>query len=106
MANSGRVTGDYTVELKINNLVEATKQVTLAPNTEMTVAFTVTRDVIGSYQVEVNGLVGQFSMGVLPSASLPPSAQGAIDWPLITWDIVGLGTVGYLIYFLVRRRTH
>ena len=55
MVNTGAVTGQYTVELKINGTVEATKAIELERNERITVAFTITKSLTGTYSINVAG---------------------------------------------------
>jgi len=58
--NAGDATGSYEVTLKINGAVEDVQVVTLAPGIAEEVTFTTIKDVAGTYEVDVNGLVDSF----------------------------------------------
>ena len=58
VTNTGDVKGNHTVTLKINSKVEETKEVTLAVGASETVTFTVTINVAGTYNVDVDGQSG------------------------------------------------
>jgi hypothetical protein len=60
--NIGEVEGTYTVKLKINEVTEDAKSVTLAGGAKGTVSFTVTRYTVGSYSIEVDGLKRSLSV--------------------------------------------
>ncbi|MDO9580697.1 MAG: CARDB domain-containing protein, partial [Bacteroidales bacterium] len=60
VANTGGQSGSYTVTLKINGVVEATKEVTVAAGKSESVSFTTSKNVAGTYSVDVNGLTGSF----------------------------------------------
>jgi len=62
IVNTGDVMTTYTLTLKINGVVEATKEATLAGGESATVTFEVARDVAGTYNVEVDGLTGAFTV--------------------------------------------
>jgi len=96
VANTGGQADSYTATLKIDGVVEETKEVTVAAGASEQVNFTTSKDVAGTYSVDVNGLTGSFEV-VLPPK--PP-----INWPLIGGIIGGVIVVGLLIYFLVFRR--
>jgi len=66
VGNVGDLSGTYTATLKINDVVEATKEVTVAGRATENVSFTVTKDTIGTYTIEVDGL--QRVLGVLKPA--------------------------------------
>lgn len=83
----------HTVSLRVNQVLEQTKQITLAPGQTEVVTFTVTRDEPGSYTIEVNGLTKGFTV-------VAPSWLCKCWW--ITMAVVV--TIGLLIYFLSRRK--
>jgi hypothetical protein len=94
VANTGGTEGSYTVILKINGEKEAEKSVTIAAGSSEIVTFTVTRDIAGTYLVDVDGLIGVFT--VKEKAVL-------LNWWLIG-AIIGLIAVGLLVYFLIIRK--
>jgi hypothetical protein len=93
VANTGEVEGTYTATLKINQAVEATKTVTVTGGKSTDVAFSVAKGVAGSYQVEVGGQTGTFTV------TTPP-----MDWWV--WLIVGLAVAvaAAVTFVLLRRR--
>lgn len=93
VTNIGGKEGSRTISLLVNQVLEQTKQITLAPRQTEVVTFTVTRDEPGSYTVEVNGLTNGFTV-VAPS------------WLCKYWWIIMavLVAIGLLIYFLARRK--
>ncbi len=94
VANTGDLSGSYTVTLTINDVVVATKDVTLDGGASQEVTFTTAKDVAGTYQVEVDGQRGEFT--VVKPVPPPP-----FPW---WWIVVGVVVVGLLVYFLVVRR--
>jgi subtilase family serine protease len=60
--NVGDVRGTYDVKLKVKGRVVQTKSVTLAAGKSTSVRFTVVEEIKGDYEVEVNGLVGSFTV--------------------------------------------
>ena len=98
VTNIGEEEGSYTVTLKINGVVEQTREVTLAGGASQTVTFTTTKDEAGIYSVDVDGLIGSFTVR---EVVVPPPP---INWPLIGGIIAAVVVVGLLIFFLVRRR--
>jgi len=110
--NTGEKEGTCEVTLKVNDEVEETKNVALEPGASETVTFTTSRDVAGSYSVDVNGLTGSFAVKAppeLPPEEAPPEEVSPevipISWPVIGGIIAAaVVVVGLLIFFLVRRR--
>ncbi len=62
VTNSGGSPGSYTAILKINGSEVETKSVLLNAGENQEVSFTVAKESIGSYAVEVNGLEGIFTV--------------------------------------------
>ena len=110
--NTGGEKGTCEVTLKIDGTVEETKHLTLDPGASERVSFTTSRDVAGSYSVDVNELAGSFTVKEKPAPTapppeeVPPEVKPPVKWPLIG-GIIGLViAVGLLIFFLVRRRAY
>lgn len=114
ITNAGNAADSYKVTLKINGVVEATKDVTLDAGTSQEVTFATAKDVAGSYTVDINGLSGLFTVKEKPAPPAPPPPvppappaptpppAPAINWPVI-WGIIG-GVAGVAIFLVVRRR--
>lgn len=58
--NTGEVAGAYSVVLKVKGVAEGIEEVSLGPGGSQRVAFTVTKDTPGFYQVDLEGLSGRF----------------------------------------------
>jgi len=98
VANTGDLAGSYEVTLKINNVVVDTKDVTLAGGTSQTVTFTTSRDIAGSYTVNVDALSGTF---VVKPPPVPPKP---INWWLISGIVAGCIIIGGGIALVIRRQ--
>ena len=111
VTNTGDLSGSYKITLKINNVVEASKEVTVNAGAIEKVTFTTAKDVAGNYSVDVNGLSGSFTVKEKPAPPLPPpppppptpSPAPMVNWPVI-WGIIGGVIVAGVIIFLVARR--
>jgi hypothetical protein len=64
VTNTGDVKGNYLLTLKINNAVEAAKNVILLGKETKTVKFTVTKPIAGNYTLEVDGLTRVLSVKI------------------------------------------
>jgi len=110
VANTGGMAGSYKVTLKINGVVEATQEVTVGAGDSETVTFTTSKDVAGSYSVDVNGLSGSFAVKEklvpAPPPPAPPTAPPVkpINWPVVGGVIAAAVAVGLVIFFRIRRR--
>jgi len=79
LTNTGDLTGDCEVILKIGDEVSQVRQVTVAGHGSQQVSFTATMDEAGSYTVDVNGLSG--TMTVKPAAAPEPTVPPAQPTP-------------------------
>ena len=95
VANTGDVTGSYEVTLKVDNVVVATKDVTLAGGASQKVTFTTAKDMAGTYTVNVDGLSGTFAVK-------PPITP--INWWLIGGIIAACVIIGVIVWQVVRLR--
>ncbi len=62
VTNTGSKTGSFSVVLKVRDIVEAVKEITLGPGQSQKVAFIVLRDKPGVYDVDLEGLAGSFTV--------------------------------------------
>jgi len=100
VANTSGESGSCVVTLKINGVVEATKEVALAPGASESITFTTSKDVAGTYSVDVDGLTGSFTV----KEKVVPPILKPINWLLMGGIIGGVIAVSLLVYFLVVRR--
>lgn len=104
VTNTGEQEASYTVTLKINEMIEETRDITLAGGRE-TVTFTTVKTKAGTYSVDVNSLRGSFMVKEVPQSQplAPPTG--------VKWTILGpiLAVVIFSAIFLPlrlrRRRT-
>jgi len=87
VTNVGDLMGDYRVILKIDGAIEATQTVTVDPGASETVTFTVVRVEAKTYDVEVDGLFGSFTV-----LSPPPRA-----WLVMFLAIIAVVSVALIL---------
>jgi len=114
VTNTGEEAGNYEVILKIDGVVEASEEVSVAAGASQEVIFTVAKDVAKTYSVDVHGLSGTFvvreeasapPVPPAPPASPSPTAPAkAINWPVLWGVIGGMTAVGVTTFVLARRR--
>jgi len=119
VTNTGDVGGSCEVTLKINDVIEATKEVTLDAGASREVTFTTVKNVAGSYLVEVKGLKGSFTVAEkaappIPSPPAPapaptptpptPAPAPVVNWAVIWGIIGGVIAVGLIIFLVARKR--
>ncbi|MCL0060992.1 DUF916 domain-containing protein [Dehalococcoidia bacterium] len=94
--NIGNIEGTYTVTLIINDIVEATEEVTIAPGETKTVTFTVSRTEAGTYNVVIDELTGIFTV------------RTPIPWTVILIGVAIALLLAILLagVFLLRKRFH
>ena len=91
VSNMGGCEGRYTLVLKVNDVIEDSKEVTLAIGESREVSFEVIKESTGDYSVDINGHTASFVV------------KGT-NRGLIGGIIGGIVVVGLLIYFLVFRK--
>jgi len=75
VTNVGKQSGEYSVTLTINGVVEDVKTVSLAAGESKLVTFSVAKDAAGIYNVDVNGLLGSFRVEDVFKLSVFPTSQ-------------------------------
>lgn len=74
VANTGNVSGDYIVRLKVNRRVVESQAITLAGGASQTVTFNAVKRETGSYMVSVGPLSGTFTVKPASAPELAPTA--------------------------------
>lgn len=64
--NIGGIKGSYTITLKLNGTIEKTQDVIIEGYESLNVSFLVTKTDVGTYNVDVNGLIGTFTVKKSP----------------------------------------
>jgi hypothetical protein len=82
------MSGNYSLELKVDGEMNSTKQVTIAPGTSQTMNLILTEDTAGKHRVEVAGLSGEFE--VTEAKAIEPSGT---NW----WLIISVTAIILLI---------
>jgi hypothetical protein len=96
VSNTGGLRGQHTVELRINGVIEATRDIELDAGASDIVSFTVSQDIPGSYSVEIEGQELEFAVTAQPHANS--------GWKLITGTVAVSMLVGLASVFVVVRR--
>jgi len=104
VTNTGDMVDTYRVTLEINNEVETQKDAMLAGGVSQMVAFTIAKDVAGTYAVDINGLSATFEVNAAPSVAPqePPAPQPAPPTGP-NWRIIGGISAAGLIVALAMR---
>ncbi|MBI4283225.1 MAG: hypothetical protein HY663_02005, partial [Chloroflexi bacterium] len=100
VTNTGDLTGTYQAILKIGGTVTGTKEITLAGGASQTITFTASKDVAGSFAVNIDGQSGRLTVKT-PIVPARPT-----NWWLIAAIVVAgiaLALVGYVLAWRKRR---
>ncbi|WNZ29691.1 MAG: hypothetical protein IAX21_02130 [Candidatus Bathyarchaeota archaeon] len=85
VVNTGEITGHYTVNLKIDGTLRDSIDVTLPGQASEILHFRVSETISGTYNVEVNGLSGSFTVEGLTQASENTHIRGLTVSPYEVW---------------------
>ena len=116
--NTGDLSGSYQVVLRIDKVAVDTQDVTLDGGASQKLTFTTSKDVAGTYTVNVNGLTGTFTVTAPPAppvvepappvAPTPPVAPvvppTADNWWLIGGIIAAVIIISLVAILVIRRR--
>ena len=100
ITNDGAVGGSYELYLVIDGVVRAIKEISIEPNSVVTVIFEVSDLAIGRHQVKVAGLTGEFR---ITGTTVSPLGT-TFDWSLLDWSVAAMVAAGLLATYLVIRR--
>ena len=100
IANDGETAGSYQLQLKIDGIVRAVKEITLAAKSTEKVSLEIQNLSVGEHDVEVAGLSGNFR---IISTAVLPSGQ-AVDWPTLDLTIGAVVCATLLTLYLFRRK--
>jgi uncharacterized membrane protein len=104
ITNIGRQTDSYTLQLLINQTIEDTETVTLEEGASTTTEFRIVKQTSGTYNIEVDGLVDEFTVR---EASSNGSHSDLFPVEYLIAAAVAVATIILIIYyFLFRRRDY
>jgi len=111
ITNLGGQSGSYTLFLLINQTTEDTRTVTLEKGESTTTEFKVTKQTPGTYNVEIAGLVSEFTVREATSNGAPSNGTPSNGAPANPIPVEYLGAVAVAVaavlsamFVLVRRR--
>jgi len=114
VANTGGTEGSYTVVLKINEVKEAEKSVTVTAGSSTQVAFRVSRETAGSYTIDVDGLSASFTVTAPPAPPTTPVEKEEVPevpapspiawWVWLIIAIVAATVIGLSVWLIAKRR--
>ena len=101
--NTGNLSGNYQIILKINDAIEATQELTLAGGASETVNFATTKDTAGTHTVDLNNLNGSFIVREVPPG--PPLLPPGVGLPWWVWVLITLGVIGIVASLVALARS-
>jgi uncharacterized membrane protein len=101
ISNVGGQAGSYTVPLIINQTAEDSRKVTLEKGASTIATFKVTKQTPGTYNVEVDGLVGEFTVS---EAASDGAHSNMIPIEYVVAAVAAVAVVLFVAFVLVRRR--
>ena len=69
VVNIGEASGECELEMRINGIVEASKIIEISSGANKMITFEISRDAVGTYQVDVSGLKGEFTVTEINNAN-------------------------------------
>lgn len=107
LTNTGEEEGSTSVTLTINGVEEENSEITLAGGGRETIVFTTSRDGMGTYSVDVNGLLGWFRVREAASPLAPPptasTPSSGVNWAVVA-PIIGAVFLAIFLPIRLRRR--
>jgi uncharacterized membrane protein len=101
ITNVGGQTGSYTLQLLINQTAEDTKMVTLDEGDSTTTEFKIVKQTPGTYNVEIDGLVDEFTVSETSSNGTP---SDLIPIEYLVAAAAAVAAIFFVVFLLVRRR--
>ncbi|MDD5288094.1 MAG: hypothetical protein PHY28_03145 [Dehalococcoidales bacterium] len=102
LTNTGDLTGEYEVILKLNDAVTDTRRITLAGKSSQSLSFTVAGDKVGTQTVSLGELSRTFTVKENSQTPLQPKTK-TINWWLIG-ALVVVGLIMGVAGFILRRQ--
>jgi len=99
ITNKSTVDGNYEATLKINGITEEAKALNVPPKSIKTISFIISRDAAATYEVDVDGLKGSFTVSEKPAAT-----AGFPTLPVVGGVIGAAAVAGLLAFLLLKRR--
>lgn len=101
VTNIGGQAGSYSVPLVVNQVTEDTKLVTLAKGESTSVDFKFTKQTLGTYSINVDGLVHSLTVTETPVNPVEPSGSFPVEY-LVAVAVVAVVIV--VLFFVMKRK--
>jgi uncharacterized membrane protein len=108
IANVGGQTGSYALQLLINQTIGGTKTVTLEEGDSTTTEFKIVKQTPGTYNIEIDGLVDEFTVREASSnggtSSNGDSSSNMFPIEYIAAALIAVAAIFVAVFLLFRRR--
>lgn len=104
VSNIGGQTGSYTVPLVINQIQEDSRLVTLNKDQSTNVEFKVTKQTLGTYNIDVDGLVHTFTVTQTPSEGNDVPSEETDSFPIEYLVIAAVVVAILVVVFVLFKR--
>jgi len=102
VTNIGGQSGSYTVSLILNQIIEQTKTVTLASGASTTAEFKITKQTLGTYNIEVEGLSDELTVSEEAPNGGGPSDSLPIEY--IAVALIAVAAIVVAVFFLLKKQ--
>ena len=102
VTNDGSETGSFIIPFSVNATLEETKTVTLDQGESTTVEFKINKDQLGTYNVNIAGLLGDFTISEIPSNG-NESNHFPIEYLIVIFVSV---SVVFVTFFVFKRKKY
>jgi uncharacterized membrane protein len=106
VTNVGGQSGSHSLTLVINQTIEDTRTVTLSEGESTTEEFKVTKQTPGTYNIEIDGLVSEFTVREMDPNGTPSDGEPSDSIPLgyIVVAVVAVASILLAALILLRKR--
>ena len=101
VTNIGGQSDSYTVSLMVNQTTEQTKTVTLPAGASTITQFKITKQTLGTYSIEVEGLTDELTVSKAPNGS---ATSDGFPVEYITAVLVAVVAIIVVVFFLLKKR--
>ena len=101
VTNIGGQSDSYTVSLMVNQTTEQTKTVTLPAGASTITQFKITKQTLGTYSIEVEGLTDELTVSKAPNGS---GTSDGFPVEYITAVLVAVVAIIVVVFFLLKKR--
>lgn len=101
--NIGSLAGTYELVLKVNDVVELTKEVTVDAGSTQELNFNMAEDTAGTYNVDINGVTQSFEVKSAPTSGNENTSEvnAATTIKVVSWATLGAIICAVFVFFVL-----